>query len=62
MNLNHDAKFGIMKNNIVYCDPRHLFHKHWMLDPKKLSLLIFEIHALKLHIANQKTTLIKIQA
>jgi hypothetical protein len=54
MNLNHDAKFGIMKNNIVYCDPRHLFHKHWMLDPKKLSLLIFEIHALKLHIANQK--------
>ncbi len=23
------------KNSIVYCDSRHLFHKHWMLDQKK---------------------------
>jgi hypothetical protein len=52
MNVDHDAKFGIMKNYIIYCDLKHLFHKHWMLDKKKLelSLLIFEILTPKLHI------------
>jgi hypothetical protein len=58
MNVNHDTKFGTMKNNMDYYDPIQLFHKHQMLDKKnKASILIIEIYALKLHIQKKKNNL-----
>jgi dTDP-4-dehydrorhamnose 3,5-epimerase-like enzyme len=51
MNVEHGTKFGTMKNNMVYYDPKQLFHKHQMLDPKKkTSILIIKVYAPKLHI------------
>jgi hypothetical protein len=55
MNVDHDTKFGTMKNNMDYYDPKQLFHKHQMLDQKhKAPMLIIEVDAQKLHIQKMK--------
>jgi hypothetical protein len=58
MIVDHDTKFGTMKNNMDYYDPRKLFYKHQMLDEKnKASTLIIEVYAPKLHIQKMKNNL-----
>jgi dTDP-4-dehydrorhamnose 3,5-epimerase-like enzyme len=58
MNVDHDTKFVTMKNNMVYYDPRQLFHKHQMLDQKnKASILIIDVYAPKLHIQKMRNNL-----